>query len=269
MLIVLKLGGSILCDKNIPYSVKWDNLSRICKEIKQFFDEKLMKNPENSINNQEKPKLIIIHGGGSFGHPVAKKHIIKDNNGNSRFVDMESGYWEIQKAMRKFNDIVISELHSYGIPAVSIQPSSFAMFNKEGLHFDLTVIKKMLDKNLVPVIHGDIVLDELNEYKIFSGDHALPYLSKELKPDLSLHASDVEGVWDNNKDIINTISSENIEDVKKSLSFSSKEDVTGGMYLKVMECFNSGVTSIIFNGNKKDNVYKALNNNVNGTIIEK
>ncbi|MCS3900720.1 isopentenyl phosphate kinase [Methanococcus voltae] len=264
MLIVLKLGGSILCDKNIPYSVKWDNLSTICKEIKQFFDEKQLHS-----KGSEKPKLIIIHGGGSFGHPVAKKHIIKDENGNSKFINMETGYWEIQKAMRKFNDIIISELQNYGISAVSIQPSSFIMFKKEGLHFDLEVVKRMLEKDLVPVIHGDIVLDELNEYKIFSGDHALPYLSIELKPDLSLHASDVNGVWDENKHIIELISSNNIENVKKALSSSSKEDVTGGMYLKVMECFNSGVKSIIFNGNTAGNIYKAMSNNVDGTIIEK
>lgn len=35
MLTILKLGGSILSDKNVPYSIKWDNLERIAMEIKK------------------------------------------------------------------------------------------------------------------------------------------------------------------------------------------------------------------------------------------
>jgi len=48
---------------------------------------------------------------------------------------------------------------------------------------------------------------------------------------------------------------------------SNKEDVTGGMHLKVMECYNLGIETIIFNGNKKRNIYNALLKNVKGTLI--
>ncbi|MBA2861645.1 isopentenyl phosphate kinase [Methanococcus maripaludis] len=256
MFAILKLGGSILCDKNTPYSINWENLENIAIEIKEAIEHYKSKN--------EDFKLIIVHGGGSFGHPVAKKYL-KDG----KFVDMGKGYWEIQKAMRKFNNIVIEELQNFEIPAVSIQASSFITFDTNcSLHFDTNAVEKMLDKGLVPVIHGDIVIDEkTGNFKIFSGDHALPYLSKKLNPDLSLHASDVDGVWDSKFKIIENINSKNIEDVLKSLKPSNKEDVTGGMHLKVMECYNLGIETIIFNGNKKRNIYNALLKNVKGTLI--
>jgi isopentenyl phosphate kinase len=260
MLAILKLGGSILCDKNTPFSVKTDNLKRMSSEIKKAIE--YYKNKGDILN------LIIVHGGGSFGHPVAKKYIKTDAHGKKVFYNMETGFWDIQNAMRKFNNIVIEELQKQGAPAVSIQPSSFVGFGDEGeLHFDTYAIEGMLKRNLIPVIHGDIVLEGEDNYKIFSGDHALPYLSKKLNPDLSLHASDVDGVYDLEKKTIAKINSENINDVLKCLKPSDKQDITGGMYLKVMECYNLGIKTIIFNGNKKDNVYKSLIGEVKGTKI--
>ncbi len=259
MLAILKLGGSILCNKNIPFSVKTDNLQRFAVEIK--------KGIEYYKNKNEEFNLIIIHGGGSFGHPVAKKYIKIENN-KKIFYNMNKGYWEIQKAMRQFNNIVIEELQKKDIPAVSIQPSSFISFDNNGnLNFDLTVINGMLKRNLIPIIHGDIVLYGNNNYKIFSGDHALPYLSKQLNPNLSLHASDVNGVYDNNKKTIHVINSNNINSVLKCLKPSDKQDITGGMYLKVMECYNLGIKTVIFNGNIENNIYKSLIGKVEGTKI--
>ncbi|ABR56609.1 isopentenyl phosphate kinase [Methanococcus aeolicus] len=260
MLAILKLGGSILCDKNTPFSVKTDDLKRMSLEIKKAIE--YYKNKGEILN------LIIVHGGGSFGHPVAKKYIKTNENGEKVFFNMEKGFWDIQNAMRKFNNIVIEELHQQEVPAVSIQPSSFILFDEKGeLHFDTYAIEGMLKRNLIPVIHGDIVLKGENNYKIFSGDHALPYLSKKLNPDLSLHASDVDGVYDLDKKTIKKINSDNINDVLKCLKPSNKQDITGGMYLKVMECYNLGIKTIIFNGSKKDNIYKSLIGEVNGTKI--
>ena len=245
MFAILKIGGSVLCNKDVPYSIKWDNLERVAMEIRKAMD--------HYLNKGEELKLILIHGGGSFGHPVAKRYIK-----NSRFKDMDRGFWEIQKTMRRLNTLIIDTLHEYGIPGVSIQPSSFVAFREEEIHFDTYVIEGMLKRRLVPVVHGDIVISNREGYRIFSGDHALPYLSKKLKPDISLHASDVDGVLDPEGKVIKSINSENIEEVVKYLKFSKKKDVTGGMYLKVMEAYRMGIKVLIFNGNKEGNIYKSL-----------
>ena len=54
---LLKLGGSLLTDKNQPYSLRKDILRSSVRQI---------------IDADE--KLILIHGGGSFGHPIAKTY---------------------------------------------------------------------------------------------------------------------------------------------------------------------------------------------------
>ena len=59
-MIILKIGGSILTNKDAPESeVDSDSLKRIAREIK------------SSLDNSSK-ELIIVHGAGSFGHPPAK-----------------------------------------------------------------------------------------------------------------------------------------------------------------------------------------------------
>ena len=257
MLTILKLGGSILSDKNMPFSVKWDNLERIAMEIKNALD--YYKNQNKEI------KLILVHGGGAFGHPVAKKYL-KVENGKKVFINMEKGFWDIQKAMRRFNNIVIDTLQSYDIPAISIQPSSFVVFGDK-LIFDTSAIKEMLKRDLIPVVHGDIVVDDNMGYKIISGDDIVPYLANELKADLILYATDVDGVLINNKPI-KRIDEKNIDEILSYLSGSNSIDVTGGMRYKIEMIRKNKCRSFVFNGNKVENIYKALLGKVEGTEID-
>jgi len=59
--ILLKLGGGLLTDKNNPLSIREDVVKSAVKQI---------------IDANE--KIILIHGGGSFGHPLAKKYSISN-----------------------------------------------------------------------------------------------------------------------------------------------------------------------------------------------
>ena len=60
--IVLKLGGSVITDKNGELAARTEVINRLAEEIALA----------------RKESLIIIHGGGSFGHPTANKHAIKE-----------------------------------------------------------------------------------------------------------------------------------------------------------------------------------------------
>ncbi len=59
-LLILKLGGSVVTHKDQDYKAHHENIERLSREIAEA--------------NQY--PLIIVHGGGSFGHPFAKKHDI-------------------------------------------------------------------------------------------------------------------------------------------------------------------------------------------------
>ena len=54
---LLKLGGSLLTDKNQPSSLREDVINRAIEQI-----------IESNKN------IVLIHGGGSFGHPIAKEY---------------------------------------------------------------------------------------------------------------------------------------------------------------------------------------------------
>ena len=64
--IIIKLGGSLITNKNIPFSVDYNSINNIIKQIKNFY--------EQNTNS----KLILVHGGGSFGHPMALNYKIHE-----------------------------------------------------------------------------------------------------------------------------------------------------------------------------------------------
>ena len=64
--IILKLGGSLLTDKETPLSIREEVLERSIKQI-----------------IESKKSIILIHGGGSFGHPTAKKYQISQGFNDS------------------------------------------------------------------------------------------------------------------------------------------------------------------------------------------
>ena len=52
---ILKLGGSVITHKDEYFSPHNENIERLAEEIKKSSSK----------------SLVIIHGAGSFGHPVA------------------------------------------------------------------------------------------------------------------------------------------------------------------------------------------------------
>ena len=60
--VFLKLGGSLITDKDKPYTPRLDKLKELALEIKTVLDST--------------PDLLLIlgHGSGSFGHTAAKKY---------------------------------------------------------------------------------------------------------------------------------------------------------------------------------------------------
>lgn len=75
-MIIIKIGGSVITDKNSKYpKLNKKNLKRVCKEICE-----VMPFP-----------LILVHGAGSFGHPIVKKYDIIANPNKKGFCIVH--YW--------------------------------------------------------------------------------------------------------------------------------------------------------------------------------
>ena len=110
-IILLKLGGGLLTDKNEPFSKRIDVIKSVVKQI---------------IDANE--KIILIHGGGSFGHPLAKKYNIFDGIDKS-IPNQIFGVVETHHSMIRFNSYLIEQFLEANYPVLSIQTSS--IFIKE------------------------------------------------------------------------------------------------------------------------------------------
>lgn len=245
-------------------TVNYDNLDRISKEI--------------SASPYE--KLIIVHGAGSFGHPLAKKYDIGGIAKNQEeFEAKKLGFSIIQNSVKKLNSIVCDHLMEHGITTVSLQPSSFVLTKEKRIYSaNLDLIRRYLDLGFVPVIFGDVVLDVNESIKmaVLSGDQIIKYLGENLKPQKVILGSDVDGIYSKDPKrysdvkLLDLVTS--LEDLE-SAETTTTVDVTGSMVGKVKELLqlaDMGVDSEILNASKPNLIKKALSGEkVRGTLIKK
>ena len=270
-MIILKIGGSILTKKDSAKpEVDYDNLNRIAQEIEESLKE-------DNITSDLADGLILIHGAGSFGHPPADKYKINDPIKEEEYSYKKLGFAEIQNQVKILNSIVCNVLIEHNIPVVAIPPSAFVTTsNKRIYNFNLKLIKKYVEEGYVPVLYGDIVLDENLKMSIISGDQLLQYISKILNLDSIILGTDVDGVYNKNPkkhddaELISVLSS--IEQIE-FLESTDNIDVTGGMVGKVEELLSLtdlGIESTIINANTPGIISKALQSKeFKGTWIKK
>lgn len=262
-MIILKIGGSILTNKDATKSeIDERNLSRIAKEIK------------SSLDNDFK-EIIIVHGAGSFGHPPAKEYKIGEPFNKEEYPQKKIGFSKTQNAVKKLNMLICEEFIKEDLPVVAIPASSFMVAtNKRITEGNLDSFKRYLNKGFIPVIYGDVVLDNNLEICVISGDQIIQYLAKNLNPDKVILGTDVDGVYNKNpkthSDAVFFDKFSSLEDLD-TLEGTTNIDVTGGMVGKIKELLylaDLGIESKIINAEIENNIFKALNNDqVKGTVI--
>jgi isopentenyl phosphate kinase len=108
---------------------------------------------------------------------------------------------------------------------------------------DTGPIRRALDEKLLPLIYGDVALDQVRGGTIVSTEEILAYLAGELKPDRILLLGEIDGVYGPRDKVIPCITPENIAAVARSLGGSRGVDVTGGMDSKVRQMLHLVQTS--------------------------
>ena len=263
-MIILKVGGSILTNKDAQSEVDGKSLKRIASEIKK------------SLDTSQK-ELVIVHGAGSFGHPPAKKYKIGEEFGPEEYPQKRVGFCEIQNEVKKLNMYICEAFIEEGLPVIAIPASSFiTATNKRITNGNLDSFKRYLSKGFIPVIYGDVVLDDELEFCVISGDQIIQYLAKNLNPDRVILGTDVDGVYSKNPkthdDAIFFEKFTSLEDLD-TFEGTTNVDVTGGMVGKIKELLylaDLGIESKIINAEVEDNIFKVLENeNVKGTLISR
>jgi isopentenyl phosphate kinase len=250
-LIILKLGGSVITEKGSISRARDTEIDRISLEIAAF---------RKDLDSQ----IILVHGAGSFGHPQAMKYRLNDGFN-------AQGVYLTHASVNVLNSRVVESLINAGVHALPVHPMSACLLeNGKLIDFQLGQIKVMLEKGIVPVLHGDVVMDRTKGASVLSGDRIIPYLALSLKASKIGAGSDVDGVLDEKEAIIRKITPFSFLDMKKSIKGSGSTDVTGGMLGKVselLELASKGVESRIFNASKKGMVSRFLYGEDVGTLI--
>jgi isopentenyl phosphate kinase len=222
-LVFLKLGGSLITDKSREATARESVIRRTAREIKE------------ALEDRPNLRLLVGHGSGSFGHFVARRHgLLEERSPNWR------GYAETGAAAARLNRLVTDIFLAEGVPVVSIQPSASARCRDgELVSMATEPIELTLRHSLVPLVYGDVALDEVRGCTIISTEQIFAYLAHHLAPARIVLAGEVEGVFtadplrDQSAQLIPDISQQNFQQVEHMLAGSHGVDVTGGMLTKV------------------------------------
>ena len=261
-LILIKLGGSVITDKGKAFTSRPLVIKRLAKEIK-IAREKLGKDT----------LFLIGHGSGSFGHTIASKYqtqkglINKRSLAGSAGKESVKGFCLTADAAIEINRIVIKEFLKIGLPVAAFSPLSFLYAKKNKLYkFMLNNIKKCFDIGIIPVIYGDVIMDESMDFCIFSAEKTLGVLARKLrkiyKIEKIVECGDTDGVYDAKGKTIGVINNKNFNKIRKDISGSKSTDVTGGMIHKVEESLKlareTKIKTLIINGNRGGDLVKAI-----------
>jgi len=218
-LVFLKLGGSLITDKARPYTPRRDVLRRLAMEVRQALD------------TSPGLRLLVGHGSGSFGHQAAVPYGTREGVRSAR---EWRGFAEVAAAAARLNRLVTDALLEAGVPALSLQPSASALC-RDGVLVWLETgpIHEALRRGLVPLVYGDVALDEVRGGTIVSTEDLFVYLAGLLRPDRILLAGAFPGVLDDRGDVIPSITPTTFPSFRPVLGGAEGADVTGGMLQKV------------------------------------
>jgi len=253
-IFLLKLGGSLLTDKNKPFSIREDVAANVVQQI---------------IDASE--KLILIHGGGSFGHPLAKKYSISKGI-NPSIPNQILGLTETHQAMNKFNSYLINIFLENKYPTLSFQASN--IFVKESQDIStraIDIIETALDLEILPILYGDIILEKEGSFGIISGDQIIFELCKHLnnyRVSKVIFTMETDGLYvidekNPGNYILTTDCYAHELDNLKLADLGQKIDVTGGIKGKldsIKQISKYNIPAQLINGLKERYIYKALKN---------
>jgi len=247
--LVFKLGGSLLTDKSTPYTLREDVIKSVAVEIKECIDLGLIKN------------LVIVHGVGSCGHhPVLKYNLHKGFRNKDQLISMS----KTQQIVNIFRKTIAKTFLEEGIPINLMHASSMVVGTKMVItDYTFNSLQGFLSLGMVPLIGGDMMYDTSMGFSVCGGDQLAVVLSRVLRANRLLFATDVAGVFDKDPklgehaQLLREININEVEHLLSKASESPKTDASGKMRGKlhsltsIKDLIREGLDVAILSMNKK------------------
>ncbi|KUO85921.1 MAG: isopentenyl phosphate kinase [Caldivirga sp.] len=177
-MIIIKIGGSAFSNKTIPLSFNEAPIRRLALLIR---------------SHGMVP--VIVHGGGSFAHPVAKAYGL---NRGIRDEGQLIGVALTSLTLTMLNGRITSIFSSVGLPTYTLRTG--AVFMRSGRELRLSddavhLMRRLVSMSVIPMLYGDVIIDDELGFSILSGDDIMVELARALKPSKALFLMDVDGVY--------------------------------------------------------------------------
>jgi len=252
--IVIKCGGSVLIDQNL-FDIFIQDISTL---------NKLGFTP------------IIVHGGGKrISNKLNEIGLESKFIKGLRVTDKET-IKVVEEVLIDFNKEIINALDKQNCESQCInskenniltvvQENEELGFVGSPTNVDQSIIDKIIADKKVPII-APLGLDKNDQTYNVNADTAAGFIAKKINARRLIILSDVEGVLDNNKNLIPEINSESIKEL------IDNETITGGMIPKINNCLDvasNGVKGVvIIDGRKNHSVlFELLSDGGSGTLI--
>jgi isopentenyl phosphate kinase len=204
---------------------------------------------------------VVVHGGGSFGHVVAKQSGLSSDAAEAS----ASGVSRTRAAMYELTTLVCKTMSES-----KLNPYPFAPFDAVARAGKTSVsqwLRGLLKAGLTPVTFGDVVLAPRG-FKVMSGDVMVQELVKLLKPERCIFALDVDGVYqEDTRLIIPELTPSRI----RKMRVSRGDDATGGIRLKLevaAKVAAAGTKVCFVSGYRRNEFSKALKGlDFYGTVV--
>ncbi len=233
-LIIVKLGGSLITHKDTPLKADAHAIRKVAIEM------------AGALRNRNSARLLLIHGGGSFGHYYASRYHISltpkkipsDRVSRTAF------------AMISLHTMILDQLVAEGIPCKTVLASELLSDKNEISVKGKRYVQSLLENDLVPVTFGNVLVTGCGS-KIVSGDVIALALANVFQVKSVIFAMDVDGIYQTSNlkgEILKELNSESM--IQGNLR---KFDVTGGVISKTkvgMQIANLGTDVYYVNGRK-------------------
>ena len=254
--IVIKYGGNVLIDRKV-----FDNFIS-----------------DINLLNKLGLSIIVVHGGGPrIKRELDKKKIISKFINGLRVTD-KSIIDIVEKVLIDFNIDIVNSLKKLGTEATSFHTKKDNIIEvepeREELGFvgiprkiNTNLIIKALNKNKIPII-APLGLGKDNQTFNINGDTAASAIAKNLKARRLILMTNVEGVYDDKKNLISEIKPFDLDNLIKW------KIVEGGMIPKIENCVDAvenGVRGVvILDGRKPHSIlHEIFSDTGSGTLIRK
>ena len=255
-LIVIKYGGNVFIDRDI--------FNNFIEDI--------------SLLNKLGLSIVVVHGGGPRIKRELDKSKIQTKFIRGLRVTDEKIINIVENVLIDFNIDIVDSLKEKGTEAISINTKKNNIIEvipeSEELGFvgkpskiNSNIIKNILAKNMIPII-SPLGVGKNNQTYNINGDTAAGAIAKSLKSRRLILMTNINGVLDKEKKLIEEITSSEI------LKMINDEIITEGMIPKINTCLdavNNGVTGVVIVDGRKPHsiLFEIFSDKGAGTLIRK